>query len=456
MMPIEGDILVSHAIRLVPSTLLAAVIFAAPAFAQAVAPTPAKPKAPAAAAAPGKPSPSHRALVSTSPQPTLDEGTVQRISAAMLSYSALEVQGGWPTLPPTAKLNPGSKGPDVALLRQRLAITEDLPADKAEGDVYDEAVVAAVKYFQGRHGLEESGTIGPKTLAALNVPVGKRLRQLAASLDRLAAMDVTFGQRYVVVNLPAAFAETVEGNEVVRRYVVVVGKTDRPSPTLTTYITTVNLNPTWTVPLSIMKKDIITKMRKDPAFVERMHMRVLDGQGHEIDPRSVDWSSDRSPNFTIRQDSGNWNALGSVRIDMPNPYSVYMHDTSHKEFFSADYRFQSSGCTRVEDPRALATWLLADNPGWGRGEIDAAIAKGERTDVRLTHKVPVAWVYLTGWVTRDNTIHFRDDIYGHDEKPTLVADARSQVASAARANGFVLQSADVRPAVKQVSYLDSQ
>jgi murein L,D-transpeptidase YcbB/YkuD len=456
MMPIEGDILVSHAIRLVPSTLLAAVIFAAPAFAQAVAPTPAKPKAPAAAAAPGKPSPSRRALVSTSPQPTLDEGSVQRISAAMLSYSALEVQGGWPTLPPTAKLTPGSKGPDVALLRQRLAITEDLPADKAEGDVYDEAVVAAVKYFQGRHGLEESGTVGPKTLAALNVPVGKRLRQLAASLDRLAAMDVTFGQRYVVVNLPAAFAETVEGNEVVRRYVVVVGKTDRPSPTLTTYITTVNLNPTWTVPLSIMKKDIITKMRKDPAFVERMHMRVLDGQGHEIDPRSVDWSSDRAPNFTIRQDSGNWNALGSVRIDMPNPYSVYMHDTSHKEFFSADYRFQSSGCTRVEDPRALATWLLADNPGWGRGEIDAAIAKGERTDVRLTHKVPVAWVYLTGWVTRDNTIHFRDDIYGHDEKPTLVADARSQVASAARANGFVLQSADVRPAVRQVSYLDSQ
>jgi murein L,D-transpeptidase YcbB/YkuD len=456
MMPIEGDILVSHAIRLVPSTLLAAVIFAAPAFAQAVAPAPAKPKASAAVAAPGKPSPSRRALVSTSPQPTLDEGTVQRISAAMLSYSALEVQGGWPTLPPTAKLNPGSKGPDVALLRQRLAITEDLPADKAEGDVYDEAVVAAVKYFQGRHGLEESGTVGPKTLAALNVPVGKRLRQLAASLDRLAAMDVTFGQRYVVVNLPAAFAETVEGNEVVRRYVVVVGKTDRPSPTLTTYITTVNLNPTWTVPLSIMKKDIITKMRKDPAFVERMHMRVLDGQGHEIDPRSVDWSSDRAPNFTIRQDSGNWNALGSVRIDMPNPYSVYMHDTSHKEFFSADYRFQSSGCTRVEDPRALATWLLADNPGWGRGEIDAAIAKGERTDVRLTHKVPVAWVYLTGWVTRDNTIHFRDDIYGHDEKPTLVADARSQVASAARANGFVLQSADVRPAVRQVSYLDSQ
>jgi L,D-transpeptidase YcbB len=356
----------THAIRLVASALLAAaIIFAAPAFAQVLAPqavAPAKPKAPAAA--PGKPSPSHRALVSTSPQPTLDEGTVQRISAALLSYSALEVQGGWPTLPANAKLDPGSKGPDVALLRERLAITEDLPADKANGDVYDEAVVAAVKYFQGRHGLEETGSVGAKTLAALNVPVGKRLRQLAASLDRLALMDFKFGQRYVVVNLPAAFAEAVEGDKVVRRYVVQVGKPDRPSPTLATFITTVNLNPTWTVPLGILKKDVIPRMRKDPGYAGRMHMKVLDGAGHEVDPNAVDWSSDRAPNFTIRQDSGTWNALGSVRIDMPNPHSVYMHDTNHKEFFSADYRFQSSGCTRVEDPRALATWLLADNPGW--------------------------------------------------------------------------------------------
>ena len=380
-----------------------------------------------------------------------------RIAAAMLSYSAIEVRGGWPTLPANAKLAPGSRGPEVALLRERLAITDDLPADKAAGDLYDDAVAAGVRHFQARHGLEETGSLGPKTLAALNVPVGKRLRQLAASLDRLVAMDFTFGQRYVVVNIPAAFAETVDGDKVVRRYVVVVGKPDRPSPTLTTHVTAVNLNPTWTVPLSIMKKDIITKMRKDPSYVDRMHMRVLDGRAREIDPRQVDWNSDRAPNFTIRQDSGAWNALGAVRIDMPNPYSVYMHDTSHKELFSADYRFQSSGCTRVENPRDLAAWLLEDNPGWSRREIDAAIAKGQRTDVRLTHKVPVAWVYLTGWTTRDGTIHFRDDVYHHDEKPALVADARPQVASAARASGFVLQSAEhAAGPVSQVSYLDSQ
>jgi murein L,D-transpeptidase YcbB/YkuD len=431
--------------RLVPFALLSAAIVAGPALAQAPAPRPKAPPAPA------------RALVSTSSVPTFDEGTVKRIAAAMLSYTVLEVQGGWPTLPADAKLLPGAKGKDVVTLRRRLALTDDLRADGLDNDVYDEELTAAVRHFQGRHGLEETGAVGPKTFAALNVPVGKRLRQLAASLDRLALMDFQFGQRYVVVNLPAAFAETIEGDKVMRRYVVVVGKPDRPSPTLTTHITAVNLNPTWTVPLSIMKKDVITRMRKDPGYVERMRMRVLDGQGREIDPRAVDWHSDRAPNFTVRQDSGAWNALGAVRVDMPNPHSVYMHDTSHKEHFSIDYRFQSSGCTRVQDPRALAAWLLADNPGWSRREIDAGIAKGDRTDIRLTHKVPVAWVYLTGWATRDNLIHFRDDVYGHDDKPSVVAEARPQVASAARASGFVLQSADTkRPAPAQVSYLDSQ
>src|SRR5205807_8620283 len=112
-------------------------------------------------------------------------------------------------------------------------------------------------------------------------------------------------------------------------------------------------------------------------------------------------------------------------------------------FFSADYRFQSSGCTRVEDPRALAAWLLEDNPGWDRAKIDAGIAKGERQDIKLAHKVPVAWIYLTGWATRDGTIHFREDVYGHDERPTLVADARPRVATAGRASGFVIQSAEM-------------
>jgi murein L,D-transpeptidase YcbB/YkuD len=448
-------------VRVVPSTLVAVMLMAAPALAQTQpkAQPQARPKAPTTAEAPAIPAAPVQSVPSPAkvPEPAVDEGTAQRMAAALLSYSAIEVRGGWPAVPASAKLAPGGSGPEIAVLRERLVITDDLAPEHIRGETYDATVAAAVRRFQARHGLEETGTIGPKTLAALNVPVGKRVRQLAASLDRLSAMDFQFGQRYVVVNLPAAFAEAVVGNKVVRRHVVQVGRPDRPSPTLTTFITTVNLNPTWTVPLGILKKDVIPKMRKDPGYAARMHMRVLDGAGNEVDPHSVDWNSERAPNFTIRQDSGTWNALGSVRIDMPNPHSVYMHDTNHKEFFSADYRFQSSGCTRVENPRDLAAWVLEETPGWSRREIDAAIAKGQKVDVRVARKIPVAWVYLTGWATRDGTIHFRDDIYGHDEKRDMVAELKPSFATAARASGFILQSADTRPVdIKPVSYLDSQ
>jgi L,D-transpeptidase YcbB len=452
---------VANPMRCVTLAVLTAGLMAGPALAQTGSPPPAKAKAKAQTQAQTETKAPKKSLqaasrISNSPLPTYDNETARRISAAMLSYSTLEVRGGWPTLPAeVAKLTPGSSGPEVALLRERLAITDDLAPERAAGDVFDANVSAAIRRFQSRHGLEETGTIGQRTLAALNVPVTKRLRQLSASFDRISAMDFTFGYRYVVVNIPAAVAEAVENGTVARRHAVVVGKKDRPSPTLTTHITAVNLNPTWTVPLGILKKDVRTRMRRDPGYIARMHMRVLDGSGREIDPASVNWNSDGAPNFTVRQDSGTFNALGAVRFDMPNPHSVFMHDTNHKEHFGTDYRFQSSGCARTENPRDFAVWLLQGQGDWGRARIDAAIATTQRQDIRLTRKVPVAWIYLTGWVTGDNVVHFRDDIYNHDGAPSraLVADlgARNDL----RASGFILQSADPQP-VRQTSYLDSQ
>jgi murein L,D-transpeptidase YcbB/YkuD len=399
-------------------------------------------------------------VLSASPLPTFDEGTFQRIGETLLSYSAIDVRGGWPTLPENADLALGSRGPDVALLRSRLVVTEDLAAEDFNGDVYDEKVAVGVRRFQARHGLADTGRVDRKTLAELNVPVKRRLRQLAASLDRLGGENFLFGQRYVVVNIPAAVAEAVAGGRVERRHIVVVGKPDRASPTVTATIRAVNLNPTWTVPLSILKKDIVTRMRRDPGYIRRMHMRVLGANGGETDPTLIDWKSTRSPNFTVRQDSGNFNALGNVRIDMPNPHAVYMHDTNHRNLFHSDYRFHSSGCARVADVRALAAWLLRENPGWGRGDIDAAIAKGARTNINLTHGVPVAWVYLTGWVTRDGAVHFREDVYNRDDDPPRslhIAVERAPLVTAARASGFVLQSGQsATEAFVQNSYLDSR
>jgi murein L,D-transpeptidase YcbB/YkuD len=395
------------------------------------------------------------AVVWDSPDPTYDEGTIDRLAGALKLYTAIEARGGWPSVPATlTKLMPGASSPDVAVLRQRLAITGDLAETAATGETYDQSVVDGLKHFQLRHGLTPTGTVGPQTLAALNVSVDKRVRQLTASYERLAAQTFSFGQRYVVVNIPAAVAEAVAGGKVEHRYVAVVGKPDRPSPTVTTLITTVDLNPTWTVPLSIAKKDVAPKMAKDPTYLARMHMRLLDGTGGEIDPAAVDWRPGVAPSYTVRQDPGAWNSLGYLRIDMPNPHSVFMHDTPHRELFGSDYRFHSSGCARIGDVRALAAWLLQDNPGWGRREIDATIASGARTDVRLAHAMPVAWIYLTGWAMRDGTVHFRNDIYNHDEVPAkrfMVSLERPPVLT----RSFALQSAEPEK-FSEVSYLDSR
>jgi L,D-transpeptidase YcbB len=416
---------------------------------QAPAPSAAKPaaKPPRAGKAPSTPESRSAAALALSADPVFDEGTYQRIKAALLSYADIQVRGGWPALPADAKLAPGASGPEVALLRRRLVISDDLAPEQEEGDAYDAALVDAVKRFQLRHGLEANGSIGPQTLRALNIPVAARIKQLEASIERLIGMDFVFAERYVVVNIPAAFVEAVSHDKVERRYRVIVGKVDKPSPTLTAYITAVNLNPTWTVPLSITKNEIFRHMRKDPTYISRMHMRVLGAHDEEISPQSIDWSSDRSPNFTVRQDSGAFNALGNLKIDMPNPYSVYMHDTTTRNLFADDYRFDSHGCTRVDNVRDLAIWILQDVPGWNRAAIDASIAGGVLKIVNLPHKMPVAWVYLTGWVTRDGTIQFREDVYKHDDSLD-----RNALADAA-AGGFV---APVPRDAKQVSNLDSR
>jgi murein L,D-transpeptidase YcbB/YkuD len=416
---------------------------------QAPGPSAAKPpaKPPRAAKAPSTPESRSAAALALSADPVFDEGTYQRIKAALLSYADIQVRGGWPALPADAKLAPGASGPEVALLRRRLVISDDLAPEQEEGDAYDAAVADAVKRFQLRHGLEANGSVGPQTLRALNIPVAARIKQLEASIERLLGMDFVFAERYVVVNIPAAFVEAISHDKVERRYRVIVGKVDKPSPTLTAYITAVNLNPTWTVPLSITKTEIFRHMRKDPTYISRMHMRVLGAHDEEISPQSIDWSSDRSPNFTVRQDSGGFNALGNLKIDMPNPYSVYMHDTTTRNLFADDYRFDSHGCTRVDNVRDLATWILQDVPGWNRAAIDAGIAGGVLKIVNLPHKMPVAWVYLTGWVTRDGTIQFRDDVYKHDDSLD-----RNALADAA-AGGFV---APVPRDAKQVSNLDSR
>lgn len=353
-------------------------------------------------------------------EPSYGPNTYDRTLDALIAHEDIAGRGGWPKLPGSVTaLKPEAQGPDVAALKQRLLLSGDLAPDALPGDVYDANVVAAVKRFQIRHGLSDLGTVGRLTLKAMNTPVEVRLNQLTATLERLKGNGFSFAERYVVVNIPGASVEAVENGQVQRRHLAIVGRPDRPSPVLQANITSVNLNPTWTVPTSIVKADIIAHMRKDSGFLAKSHMKLLGAENREIDPATVNWATLKSPYFTVRQDPGPDNSLGQMKIDMPNTEAVYLHDTPKKSLFRNDVRFNSSGCARVEGVRDLGAWLL-EGTEWSPAAIEAEIAKGERKNIPLKKAVPVAWVYLTGWQGADGLVQFREDIYGLDTPQGIV------------------------------------
>ncbi|MBV9287774.1 MAG: L,D-transpeptidase family protein [Hyphomicrobiales bacterium] len=356
--------------------------------------------------------------MSTDPQPTLQPSTFFATAKASERYAAIVDAGGWPT--DIVPLRPGAKGPEVAKLRKRLAIEGDLDASRAAGQSYDAELTQAVKRFQARMGLRETGVVAGATLKAIDVPARARFNALASSANRLAGTNFPFDNRYVVVNLPSTSVEAVENGQVVHRYVAIVGDPEHPSPEVAAQIQVINLNPTWTVPVSIIKKEIIPHMQRDPGYLTREKIRILDNAGQEIDPRKINWTTERAANYTLRQDPGAGNSLGTIRIGMPNKFAVYMHDTPSKRLFGADYRFLSHGCVRVQGVYDLAEWLLKDTAGpdgaaWSRAAmLDKQKEDRAPYDVKLAKAIPVIWVYLTGWSNGDGTANFRDDVYGLD------------------------------------------
>jgi murein L,D-transpeptidase YcbB/YkuD len=347
--------------------------------------------------------------------PMLSPDSAQATEAAIARYQQIAASGGWGTLPANLRLKLGSRGKGVIALRQRLLAAGDLDMADNTSDIFDSFTEAAVRRFQIRHGLGATGSVGQQTVAAMNVPVETRVQQLEVNLVRLRSFSGFLGQRYVVTNIPAATVETVENGVVVTRHAAGVGKIDRQSPIMTTKAIDINFNPFWTVPVSIIKKDLIPRMRKDMNYLADEKIRIFNAQGAEVEASQVNWNSEEAMHFTFRQDPGaDVNSLGTVRINIANPYGVYMHDTPEKGIFGDDYRYVSSGCVRVQNVRDYVTWLLKDTPGWTRDQIDQAIVSGQRIDVKLKEPVPVYWVYLTAWATPDGIINFRDDIYQKD------------------------------------------
>ena len=344
-----------------------------------------------------------------------DQAVYEALRAAYAIHLELAAEGGWPEVPAGATLREGDDDPRVAVLRTRLARTRDLAPGQATGSAYDAELTAAVLRFQARHGLDTDGAVGPRTLAALNVSAAERADQLRVNLERARwVMSYDNGGNFVLVNISGFYTWLVRKNELVWSSRVQVGKPYTRSPVFTGTMTYLEFNPTWTVPASIANRSILPAVKKDPGYLAAKDMVLLDNQGNEIPPETVDWNTVTRMPCTVRQNPGPQNALGRVKFIFPNKHAVYLHDTPSRQHFSRSTRAFSSGCIRVENPLELATLLLDDQPGWERARVDAVVASGERTTVRLSVPLPVFLIYWTAYVDADGRMNFREDIYGRD------------------------------------------
>ena len=350
----------------------------------------------------------------TPSEPTVSAATAHTTEKAIERYADIVTRGGWPQVPSVSVLRLGDRHPSVPALRARLAVSGDIDPNAVGNDIYDSYVESAVRRFQARHGLTTDGIIRGETLGALNVSAPARLAQLKVNLTRLRALSANLSPRYVVCNLPAARIEAIENGAAVSRHTAVVGKPDRPSPEINSKIIQINFNPYWTVPPSIVQKDLIPRMQEQPDYLSSNHIRIFDAARRELEPSQINWYSADATHYSFKQDPGSFNSLGSIRINFPSQYGVYMHDTPLKNLFGDDFRFHSSGCVRVQNVRQLVAWLLDGMKGWSLDDIDRVIKSGDQKNVELKKQVPLHWVYITGWATEDGVVQFREDIYGKD------------------------------------------
>lgn len=340
---------------------------------------------------------------------------------ALARYRDTASRGGWSMIPAGPKMRRGDRGERVVAARNRLIAAGDLASRLSnEADLFDGALEEAVRRFQNRHGLEVDGVIGPMTLAALNVPVEERVRQIEVNLERWRWLPEDLGQRYILVNIANFELEVVEKGQPVMIMQVVVGKPYRRTPVFSDKMTYLVLSPYWHIPPSIAVKDKLPLIRKDHTYLATHDIKVFQGWGaetREIDPQTIDWSkvTAKDFNYRLRQEPGPLNALGQVKFMFPNKFNVYLHDTPSRELFGKTVRTFSSGCIRIEKPIELAEYLLRGDAKWSRENILAAIDRRVEQTVRLPEPMSVHLLYWTAWANEEGSIQFRGDIYGRDQ-----------------------------------------
>jgi len=337
-----------------------------------------------------------------------------RLRQAMLRLLEIRDSGGWPLITSTAPLRPGSADVAVIQLRQRLATAGYLNRPTDLPEFYDEPLLTAVKQYQSEQYLEPDGVVGDMTLAALNVPIQARIDQLRVNMERARWLFKELQGNFVIVDIAGYKIALYRDGRPIWRSRVQVGKPFRRTPVFQSNIDYVTFNPTWTVPPTILTEDLLPRILNNPRYLAEHRIDVIDKAGQRVDPMTVDW---RHPaGITLRQQAGPDNALGQVAIRFANPYSVYLHDTPHRELFNGQRRATSSGCIRVENPLKLVELLFNEPQRWGTAGIAAQLATGKTTHINLPVKVPILLAYWTVDLRDDGRVTYKPDIYGYDQE----------------------------------------
>jgi L,D-transpeptidase YcbB len=334
----------------------------------------------------------------------------------LADYRKRAAAGGWPTVARSTAIRPGSAGAPVKSVAQRLAASGDYRGSvTSQGPMtYGPELQDAVKAFQRRHGLDENAVVGPAVVDAMNVPIQERIRQIELNLERWRWLPRDLGARHVLVNIPAYRLDVWEAGKVALSMRVVVGKKDTPTPIFSDDMTHIVFSPYWNVPQTIARDETLPSVMQDPAFLRRMNMEVVDGAGRVIDPGAID-AADPSK-YRFRQRPGGHNSLGLVKFMFPNRFNVYLHDTPADSLFARATRSFSHGCVRLEQPQALAEYVLKDRPEWSSDRIAEAMHASDEQTVKLRKPLPVYMLYWTADVTPEGSVQFRPDIYGVDAR----------------------------------------
>ena len=343
-----------------------------------------------------------------------------KLRAGLVQIRKIESEGGWPAVPAGPAMKKGQSGPRVEALQKRLAASGDLGGGYAVAR-FDGPTEAGLRGFQERHGLEPDGVVDADDLEQLNATVAQRVRQIELNLERRRwVADSLFRGRYLEVNVPEYAMRVIEDGRPVLGMRVVVGKRFSPTPIFTDEISYLVINPFWNVPSSIATEEILVELKKDPGYLERNNMKLLENDGEdarELDARGIDWNATSAENFryAIRQDPGPYNPVGHVKFMCPNQFNVYLHDTPSDRLFAESERSLSHGCIRLERPVDLAEYVLRGEGDWSREKILAAFETSHNQSVKLPKPLPVRILYWTAFTDDRGRLQFRDDIYGLDK-----------------------------------------